>query len=89
MRGFDKFAKSVPSFKINGEDSVNTVVGGILSFIIALIVLSYSISKLLDLHTRQNPIITDTTIPDYFGPNDDVNMGNFRVAISVRGYYDK
>ena len=89
MRGFDKFAKPVPTFKINGESSVNTVAGGILSSIITLIVLSYSIGKLVDLHTRNNPIITDSMIPDYFGPFDDVEMGNFRVAISVRGYYDK
>ena len=89
MRGFDKFAKPVPTFKINGESSVNTVAGGILSSIITLIVLSYATGKLVDLHTRNNPIITDSMIPDYFGPFDDVEMGNFRVAISVRGYYDK
>ena len=88
VRGLDKFGQPVPSFKIAGEKTVNTFIGGVITSAIYLIVLSYAVGKMLDLYKRKNPIISDNTLADYYGTHEPVNMGDFKIAVAVRGDSD-
>ena len=88
VRGLDKFGQPVPSFKIAGEKTVNTFIGGIITSVIFLIVLSYAVGKIMDLYERKNPIISDNTLADYYDIHEPVSMGDFRIAVAVRGKDD-
>ena len=68
---------------------MNTFIGGIITSAIYLIVISYAVGKMLDLYKRKNPIISDNTLADYYGTHEPVSMGDFRIAVSVRGKNDK
>ena len=48
LRGQDSFANKVPAFNIDGNSTINTVLGGFLSTMIFSVVAGYAIGTLLE-----------------------------------------
>ena len=85
LRSLDNFGKSIPAFNIKGKSSVNTVVGGFLSFAIMTLTLGYATSGMIDLINREDPIINENVLKDYYGSNSglsfDLKQGNQVFAV--------
>ena len=81
----------MPTFNVDGESKINTVVGGILTCIIFITTLLYAGIKLDQLLSKGNPNINYTNIDDYISPEErlDLNEIGFRMAWSVEGNLDK
>ena len=90
LRGIDLFGEQVPSFNIKGENFVNTVVGGMLTGVIYLIVLAFAGLKMIQLVNKNNPVMSEVERKDHYGPLDQVfyNDIDFRMAFSVEGFRD-
>ena len=58
IRSLDSFAKEVPSFNIDGQSQVQTLVGGCLTLLIMIITFSYATSGMIDLAQKKDPFIT-------------------------------
>ena len=66
IRNTDLYGVPVPSFNLKGEAEVKTVVGGLLTFSIILLVLYYASNTMIEVLERQNPIMSTVTIEDYY-----------------------
>ena len=90
LRNLDNFGKSIPAFNIKGKSSVNTVVGGFLTFAIMTLVLGYASGGMIDLINREDPIINENVIKDYYtvsnGLNLDMKEGNQAFALTILDY---
>ena len=85
LRDQDQFGKSVPSFNIRGDTSINTVLGGFFSILILIITLSFATKGLIDVYLRNNPIINVYNENDYWLENK-LNLrtdSNFRFAFAA------
>ena len=82
----DNFGKEVPSFNVGGETHINTIPGGMLNLLVLVVTLGYAIGKLAELITRDDPNITNSVVPDYYGPDDEFTFADksFRLAIGGR-----
>ena len=91
LRGIDLFGQPVPSFNVKGEDSINTVVGGVLSGMVMLITLAFAGHKVVQLIEKTNPVMSELEQRDHYGPLDKLfyNEINFKMAFSVEGFWDK
>ena len=91
ITSIDGFGADVPSFNLKGESKVNTLFGGVVTALILLLTLGYSILKAIQLTSRSNPSINVSTIPSYFDVTETVNLNeiNFRLAFSYRSYNSK
>ena len=58
FRTLDAFGENLPTFNIKGNNRVNTIAGGVLSIVLYMTVLMYSIIKLGHLLTKHNPNIS-------------------------------
>ena len=85
IRGLDSFAKEVPAFNIHGEPRVKTLVGGLMTMLIAIITFSYAASKMIDLAQKKDPFITESIDKDFFDASKGLNLnqGNFKFAIGA------
>ena len=85
LRGLDNFGKSVPAFNIKGKSSVNTVVGGFLTFAIMTLTLGYATAGIIDLINKEDPIINENVLKDYYtlssGLSLDLKEGNQKFAL--------
>ena len=72
LRSLDNFGKSVPAFNIKGESSVNTVVGGFLTFAIMTLTLGYATAGIIDLINREDPVINENAFKDYYTINSEL-----------------
>ena len=85
LRGLDNFGKSVPAFNIKGESSVNTVIGGFLTFAIMTLTLGYGAAGMIDLINKEDPIINENVLKDYYtiesGLKLDLKQANQLFAI--------
>ena len=90
LRGLDMFGQEVPGFRIKGQRSVNTVLGGLLTGTALLITLVFAGHKWIQLWNRQNPVMSELTQKDHIGPLDKIyyNDIDFRMAFSLEGYFD-
>ena len=81
----DSFGNRVPAFKLDGENQVKTVFGGVLSILILSLTLMYASIKFIDLKERANPVISTIKIPDHYAATDHfkLNDANFRMAFTV------
>ena len=81
----------MPGFNVKGQTSVNTVPGGLLTGIIMTITLTFAGFKMSKLINKDNPVMSELTIQNFYGPEDKLyfNDMNFRVAFSVEGYWDE
>ena len=58
----DFFGKDLPTFNIKGEGRVNTAFGGCISSSILMLTLAYTLLKLSDLYTKDNPVVSEMII---------------------------
>ena len=94
FKRYDSFGRDVPTVNLGGDPEVNTCFGGFLSVVIVTVTLAYAGLKLVELVENTNPIISDVTVPDTFGPServrfDDINFKmafTFEAANPARGY---
>ena len=91
MNEFDFFGKPVPTFNIRGKHRVSTTIGGYVSTICMVLVLIYATIKFIDLYNRNNPVINENIIKNYYGNEDVINLyeNGFRMAFAIEGYYDQ
>ena len=91
LTNLDFYGKDVPAFNIKGQNRVNTVFGGIMTSMVLVLTLIYTVIKLDELYSRQNPIISEWIMPDNIDPKDviDFNAINFKFAFTIEGFYDK
>ena len=86
IRDMDNFGKEVPSFNVRGETHINTIPGGLLNLLVLIVTLGYAIGKFAELYTRDDPNITYSLVPDFYGTNDGFTFADksFRLAIGGR-----
>lgn len=91
LKKIDQFGRPLPTFNLNGETEAQTVLGGVVTFAIIVIILLYGSLKLDHMSTKHNANVTSVLEPDVFDQNDAMNLNEigFRLAFSVRGFYDK
>ena len=91
FRSIDMFGQQVPSFNLKGQGFVNTVLGGVCTGVIILIVMLFATFKIRMLINKENPVMSELLIPDYYGVDDELyyNDIDFKVAFSVEGYWDE
>ena len=53
---------------------MNTVVGGFLSFSIMTLALGYAASGMIDLIKREDPIINENLVKDYYAMSSGLNL---------------
>ena len=58
VKGFDNFAGEIPAFNLKGETKVKTMIGGISTLAIIVLVLAYASMKVIHLVERRNTQIT-------------------------------
>ena len=88
LRSLDNFGRSIPAFNIKGNSTVNTVVGGFLTFAIMTLTLGYATAGIIDLINKEDPIINETIVKNYYtmrnGESLDLKQGNQAFAIGVK-----
>ena len=87
----DTFGKELPSFNIKGETHVNTIYGGIMTFIISFMAILYALLKLNVLINSVNPNISVTKVINNFGMYERINMNEigYRLAFVIENFDDK
>ena len=88
FKRMDSFGEHLPSFNLRGKDSVNSVLGGIFSLALGLIIFMYGLLKFLHLIDRHNPNISAYYLEDgmSFGEKLNANERGFRIAVSVESF---
>ena len=83
----DNFGYEIPSFNIRGETSINTVIGGALTFAIIILALFFAITQMNKLSEDPDPITSQSLKPNEFSPDENFNINdmNFRVAFTIEG----
>ena len=57
FKKIDAFGSPLPTFNFKGKEKVNTIVGGFVTLILFLTVLTYALLKFTDLVSKPNPVI--------------------------------
>ena len=90
LRSLDNFGQSIPAFNIKGDSSVNTLVGGFLTFAIMTLTLGYATAGMIDLINKEDPIVNENVVKDYYtvsnGKSLDLKQGNQAFAIEIMDY---
>ena len=91
LTNLDFFGKDLPTFNIKGEGRVNTVFGGMVTSSIIMLTLAYTLLKFSDLYTKDNPVVSEVIVQDYYSPIDELSLKdiNFKFAFTVESYYEK
>ena len=91
LTNLDFFGKDLPTFNIKGEGRVNTTFGGCISSSILMLTLAYTLMKFSDLYTKNNPVVSEIIIQDYYSQTDELDLNdiNFKFAWSVENYYEE
>ena len=91
LRKFDTFGKPLPSFNLQGEQVVHTMTGGILTFVISVVLLIYAVIKLIQMVDQENPNISSLLDKSVFDFNEQIGLNeiDFRLAFSVEGYHSR
>ena len=91
LKKFDIFGKPLPLFNLKGEVTVHTLAGGVLTFIIIVVVLIYSTIKMMHLFDRHNPQISQVLQRSVYDFNERLSFNEikFRIAFSVEGYISR
>ena len=58
FKKMDSFGQHLPSFNINGNDTVNSILGGIVTLSILMVVLMYGGLRFSHLMNKHNPNIS-------------------------------
>ena len=75
----------MPTFNLKGESTVATLTGGICTFMIICVFLTYGSLKLIHLIEKHNPSIITVTQEAVFGYDNEMNLDEmgFRFAFTV------
>ena len=74
MMALDKFAYSVPSFNLQGDQKIKTSLGAFCSVAITTVVLFYALLKFIQLQERHNPTISTFTDDIIHDINNPINL---------------
>lgn len=87
MKSLDIFGVPIPSFNLKGKMTVQTGIGGVVSFFIMLIMVLYASLKFIHLIEKENPNVSESHIPNYYGIDDEINLSeiDFHFAFSMEG----
>lgn len=91
LERFDSFGQALPVFNIKGTEKVSTLTGGISTVLIAVILLTYSSLKLLQLVSKENPNVSEVNELDYYNFEEVLSLQDidFKIAFSVEGYLSR
>ena len=90
LKRIDVFGKPLPTFNMNGDTQVHTMTGGLLTFFITIIILTYGTLKFIHLVDKHNPNVSEVMEKSVFDSSEELNMNDegFRFAFTVEGYLD-
>ena len=74
FKDMDRFAKKIPAFNIQGDESVKTHFGGILTIFIMIITLLFAVDRFIDLIRKEDPSVNENSIQDFLGMEEDINF---------------
>ena len=86
LKKFDIFGRDIPSFNINGKNTIQTIPGTIVSILIGLLTLSFGILKFEHLVRRKQPFINETSSPLIKGTSQKLSDGNLMMAFSLESF---
>ena len=91
LERIDIFGQELPAFNLKGTSTVHTMTGGIFTFIVVIITLTYGSMKLLHLVNRHNPNVSEATQLDFYNFEEVLSLKeiDFKFAFSVEGYHDR
>ena len=87
LKKFDIFGRDIPSFNINGKNTIQTIPGTIVSILIGLLTLSFGILKFEHLVRRKQPFINETSSPLIKGTSQKLSDENIMMAFSLENFY--
>ena len=61
LKKVDVFGEALPTFNLKGETHVNTMTGGLCTFLIIIICLAYGCLKFIHLVDKVNPSVSEIT----------------------------
>ena len=74
LKKIDLFAQPLPAFNLKGETTVPTLTGGICTFLIICLFLTYGGLKFIHLMEKHNPQIIQVTELDVFDSEDIIDL---------------
>ena len=74
VQSMDIFKRPLPAFNIRGRSEIGTVTGALLSFLLIIILLFYSMVKISQLISQTNPTISSFTTQNYFDASNVINF---------------
>ena len=85
------FGAPLPTFNLKGKNTVHTVSGGIMTFLVILVMLIYGSIKMFHLVSRDNPNIVAYLERNYYTHNNhlDLNKIDFHLAFSFEGFHSR
>ena len=90
ITGLDGFSETVPQFNINGETTVSTFCGGVITFFILMATIAYATNNLIELIEPSSPQINKITTTNYMGNSraDAQNLAksNFKLAFTLQDW---
>ena len=91
LHAVDFFQRPIPSFNIQGRDSVPSLAGGILSFLVLIILIIYALLKFVNLIDRANVNLTSFAERSVIPPDEKLNFqdAGLQFAFGVEGFHDK
>ena len=91
IKRIDIFGKSVPTFNLKGENTVQTLTGGLFTFFMLCVFFTYGCLKFVHLMERHNPQLSQVTQEDVFNSDDLMNLKDmgFTFAFTVENFLDK
>ena len=83
LKKFDIFGRDIPSFNINGKNTIQTIPGVIVSILIGLLTLSFGTLKFEHLVRRKQPFINETSSPLIKGTSQKLSDESIMMAFSL------
>ena len=87
----DLFQQPLPAFNYRGQTTVASWPGGLVSFIIAIVMMIYGAIKLVQLLNRANPNVSSYVEQNFFDSSEviDLKEKKIRFAFGIEGFLDK
>ena len=88
LKKVDIFDAAMPTFNLNGEKSVRTVCGGVITIVILCITFLFSSTKFEQMLRRQNPTVNNYLRKDEFAGDERLSLteSNFMMAFTLEHF---